>query len=259
MTEALTDLPTEAPLFARYLPGLTRRLVVAFSGVGTPQDPVPAPEFFYSASDGGQNHVLFVADASRSWLTAPGLAERIVDLIRDMAARISAESILLLGNSMGAFMALNLGALMRPDFILGFVPQVSADPARVPEERRWMRYRSQISDWSACPEVPDLRERGIKVVILHGNQPEEAWHWRRFPAAGGTVFQFIYPRAGHGLAGILKSRGQLRPMVRAAAAGRLARVRDIARAAGGVPRGWYETHHPVPHSNPGAAAPVQEA
>lgn len=258
MSAAIQDLRIEPPLFIRYLPGVTRRLVVAFSGVGNRIRQVPEPEFHDSASDGGQNHVLFIADASRSWMNAPGMAERIVDTVRDLAARIGAESILSLGNSMGGFMALRLGAIMRPDFILSFVPQFSADPAVVPDEDRWMRFRSQITDWSAHPQAPDLRDRGIKVMILHGNRPDEARHWRRFPPPGGSVFHFIYPRAGHGVAQILKARGLLQPLVRAAAVGHLAKAREIARSAGGAPRVWYETHHPVPQFDPRPTVPVKE-
>lgn len=242
---ALQPMAADWPLVLHYLPGRTRRLVVAFAGVGKHEDRQPAPEFVGSAHDRGENHVLFVADDSRSWLNWPGLAEAIVAAVRDLAARIGAERVLALGNSMGGSMALMLGPLLRPDLILAIVPQFSADPARVPEETRWAAFRQRIAQWP-FPAVPDLAGRGLAAVILHGTRGLEGIHWRRFPHGNSDVLHFLFPNAGHALARVLNEQGRLRPLVRAAARGNRLKIRHIIREAGGVSRGIHETRHPAP-------------
>ncbi len=241
----LQPLPAAAPLILHYLPGRTGKLVVALAGIGTRPDRAPEPEFVASAHDGGQNHVLFVSDNSRSWLNHPGLAEAITAAVRGLAAQIGAERVLALGNSMGGTMALMLAPMLRPDFILAFVPQFSIHPDLVPDETRYEDYSRSIAQWR-YPAVPDLEAAGIGAIIVHGNRSREGLHWRRFPQAHSRVLHFIIPRAGHSLARLLNTEGRLHPMIRAAARGNVFRIRQIIREAGGVSRHIYETRHPAP-------------
>ena len=95
----------EGPLRIRRIAGRSRTLVVSCSDLGRKPKEPPPPQFFGMATQGGENHVLFISDESRSWLNAPGMAERIVATIEETAREIGAGHIVGLGNSMGATMA----------------------------------------------------------------------------------------------------------------------------------------------------------
>ncbi|WP_210880314.1 hypothetical protein [Roseovarius autotrophicus] len=78
MPPALQDLCIAPPLRIHFSPGKEDTLVVCFVGVGTVRHAPPAVEMVGSATVGGRYPVMFVTDESRSWLNAPGMAERIV-------------------------------------------------------------------------------------------------------------------------------------------------------------------------------------
>ena len=84
----LRVVAVEPPLALSYLPGQGKTLVISLSGVGTKRWEQPPIEFFKMASQERQNHVLFVSDASRSWMNAPGLARQIVAAIEKTDIRI---------------------------------------------------------------------------------------------------------------------------------------------------------------------------
>ncbi|EBA04574.1 hypothetical protein RB2150_10831 [Rhodobacteraceae bacterium HTCC2150] len=104
----LMELAAEPPLALSYLPGQGETLVVSLAGVGSKRAEQPPCEFFKVASQEGAHHVLFVSDASRSWLNGPGLAAAIVTAIENAADMINATRVIALGNSMGGTMALLL-------------------------------------------------------------------------------------------------------------------------------------------------------
>lgn len=114
-----------------YVVGRSDTLVISLAGVGTDRHSQPTVEFFQLTHQGGENHVLFVSDASRSWLNGPGLAESIVETIETVVKQAGIRRIFALGNSMGGTMALLLPTLTRIDEVLAFVPQFSAKQSRV--------------------------------------------------------------------------------------------------------------------------------
>ena len=221
-----------------HVPGRSATLVVSLSGVGTRPSRMPPPEFFRLATRGGAHHGLFVADAGRRWLNAPGMAEEIVGAVRAVAAEIGATRIVAVGNSMGGTMALHLAGLVPFDGVLAFVPQYSVDPDIVPEEARWMRFRRRIADWPHRVVTLDGLA-GRQVFVLHGATADELHHARRFPRLDG-VDHHIFPVAGHRLARDLKEAGRLDAMIGHLIDGRPRLLRRAIRQAGGVSRGTFE-------------------
>ena len=61
--------------------GESRRLVVVFSSVGHGPDTPPVLEFARSATAGGRDSAVFIADPQRTWLNGSGLIEEIVEVI----------------------------------------------------------------------------------------------------------------------------------------------------------------------------------
>ena len=87
------DHLTAPPLYLSYAPGRSSTLVISFSGVGNRIDPVPTPEAIRLMGVDGENHVLFVSDASRSWMNAPGLMQTLKDAVAKLAAQINPQRV----------------------------------------------------------------------------------------------------------------------------------------------------------------------
>lgn len=216
------------PLVVHYLPGRSQRLVVSFAGVGKQHFGAPPIEFFDTASNAGENHVLFISDPTRSWLNADGMDQAIVDLVTELKDRVGATEVVALGNSMGGFAAIRLAELMPINTVIAFAPQFSIDPKRVPEETRWERFQSKISNWSH-PDIGTLTAPNTIYFIFHGSAPQEAVHWSRFPQ-DPRLNHFILVNVGHGVAKELRKRQVLQHVVQASIQGRSRRVRELMEA-----------------------------
>lgn len=225
-------LPAEPPLHLGYMPGRSSLLVLAFTGVGAPDEAVPSPEAVRLTGWDGENHVLFISDASRSWMNAEGLAESVLTAVNDLITQISPTRVVAFGNSMGGSAALIFASLFKVDAVLAIVPQYSVNPEVIPEERRWRAYREQIGAWR-YPTVPDLSGRGIDVMILHGGDRRELWHARRF-AQGPGIDHYVVPQHGHALARALKASRHLGPLMVNVLAGNMPEARQVVESAGGL-------------------------
>ncbi len=227
-----------APLAMSYLPGAGDTLVISLAGVGTQRGVQPPPEFFKISAGGGENHVLFVSDASRSWLNGPGIAARIVAEVERCAAEIKPARIVALGNSMGGSMALLLAGLTRIDTVIAVVPQFSAKLSRVPEEKRWAFFRKKIADWpfEAIDRLPTDRS---EVYIFHGDTPDEAIHRDRFPS-DPKAKHFVFPGMDHNLAKTLRRQDHLGEIMALAIRGKPWQARRAIARAGGVARADYD-------------------
>lgn len=204
-----------APLHIHYLPGRSSKLVVSLSGVGggKGRKPVPPMEFVATASAEGENHVLFVSDATRSWMNAPGLAENLAEVIEQTRSQHGITGVLAMGNSMGGFMALVLADLIKIDQVAAFAPQFSMNPRILPEETRWSNATAHIANWR-YPDVGRLEAPGTIYYVFHGADLPEARHWLRFPRPK-NLHHFIFGGIGHGIAARLRATGLLSPILSA--------------------------------------------
>ncbi|OYW58665.1 MAG: hypothetical protein B7Z10_09820 [Rhodobacterales bacterium 32-66-7] len=239
----LQPYPSRPPLHLDYLPGRNPMLVLAFTGVGNRIDPIPAPEAVKLAGWDGENHVLFISDASRSWMNAPGLVETLLEAVARLVQAIQPDRIVAFGNSMGGSAALIYASLARVDSLLAIVPQYSVQSDLVPEERRWWHFREHITDWR-FPAVPDLTGRNCQAMILHGGEPREIIHARRFKTGPGTD-HYIVPQYGHALAQCLKAKRHLRPLISHVFNGEMAEARAVVEAAGGIRFAHYRQQRRV--------------
>lgn len=230
----LMELAAEPPLALSYLPGQGDTLVVSLAGVGNKRAEQPPREFFKIASQEGAHHVLFVSDASRSWLNGPGLAAAVVTAIENAADMINATRIIALGNSMGGTMALLLAQITRIDVAISVVPQFSVHPERVPEETRWKFFRKQITDWP-FEAVESLPTDHTQTIILHGGTRDERVHLDRYPR-DHKAKHFVFPEMGHKLADRLHGDRRLTPIIEHAIAGKPYKLRRAVERAGGIPR-----------------------
>lgn len=226
------DHLTAPPLYLSYAPGRSSTLVICFSGVGHRIDRLPEPEAVRLMGIDGENHVLFVSDASRSWMNGAGLMARIRDEVFRLAEKINPQRIVAFGNSMGGSAALVFANEAPVDAVLAIVPQYSVHPDIVPQEQRWRVFRDQITDWP-YKTVPDLSGKGIQTVILHGGDAREIMHARLFRQGAG-VDHYVVPQHGHGLARDLKETGDLGPITASLIKGDMPATRAAIAAAGGI-------------------------
>ncbi|MBL9048921.1 MAG: hypothetical protein JNK19_02285 [Tabrizicola sp.] len=222
----------EPPLYIDYLPGTSRLLVLAFSGVGDRHNPVPMPEGTVLTGWDGVNHVLFIRDASRSWMNAPGMIEALQAAVARAVEAIMPSRIVAFGNSMGGTAALIYASLSRLDAVLAIVPQYSVKSDLVPEERRWKHFSRNIAEWR-FPAVPTLEGVSGDVMILHGGDAFEMIHARRF-RTGPKVDHYVLPQYGHSLASELKNKQVLRPLMTQVLEGNMPEARAVVEAAGGL-------------------------
>ena len=234
----LQELECAAPLSLTYMKGRGHTLVVSLAGVGTNPSEPPPQEFFAIGSQRGEHHVLFVSDASRSWLNGPEIAERIVTAIETAAKLSDAKRIVALGNSMGGTMALLLARLTRIDAVIAIAPQYSVHPERLPEEKRWQPFRKKIVDWP-FEAVDEFATTQTETVIVHGGTADECLHLDRFPRHP-RVKHFVFPKLDHRLALRLHRRNQLAPIVDRAIAGEPWKMQRAIERAGGISREQFD-------------------
>lgn len=226
------------PLEISYLPGESDTLVISLAGVGKGRIEQPAVEFFQLAHQNRTNHVLFVSDASRSWMNGPGVAASIVNAIESVVAQSAIKRVVALGNSMGGYMALLLPNLTQIDAAIAFVPQFSVKPERIPEEQRWQFFRKRIKQWP-FEAIESLPTDQSTVTILHGGTPDELIHANRFPR-DPKAKHFILPHMDHRLAHRLHRAGKLQRIVSRAIEGKQWKCRRAIEAAGGIPIDAFE-------------------
>ena len=222
------------PLVVHALAGRGRTLVVSFAGVGTQRKVTPPLEFIGTASDSGENHVLFVSDDSRSWMNAPGLAEEVVRLVETYCEEQGIERVVALGNSMGGFAALILPELTKVDAAVAVSPQFSMHPDLVPGENRWRSYADRITEWR-FPTVGAMDCEQTRYYVLHGAAGVEARHWLRF-ARSARSQHYIVQGVGHNLAGRLRRRRVLGGLLWAVSDEKPKRARRVLQAAFRNPR-----------------------
>lgn len=232
MKEEIKEIVSGPPLKISYWPGSSEKLVVVFSGVGSNPHEYPPIEFFLSATEEKRNHALFISDIDRSWLNGDGVSDEIVDTINSTAKDMDAHEIHLIGNSMGGSMALLVKDQVPAKTVLSFVPQYSACPDIVPEEKRWMRFRKKIKHFK-YPEITLSKTTNQSVYIVHGGTQDELVHAKRFPRVKG-IRHFILPHHNHNLSRKLKQKGHLKLLINYAIRGRSYKFKRLIEKNGGM-------------------------
>jgi predicted esterase YcpF (UPF0227 family) len=190
-------------------------LVVAFAGVKGGLGGIPRE--FHRTLSASPCAALFVVDHARRWYQYD-LDEMaaLTARISAAAAEVGASRIVTLGNSMGGFGALLVGALVGADRILAFSPQTCIEPAatRSLGDDRWVDHQCRIDAYPFGDLNRIASPRGHVVLCFGADDALDVahaarlhWPCEQFPIAG----------AGHAAAGALKERGELAAFV----AGRL--------------------------------------
>lgn len=203
---------------ATSLSGREPRLIVSFTGIGKPDSKVQDEEFVRYGSQGGRNHVLFVADTLRSWYNDPGIIGEIVNVVNRYRISHTINETITFGNSMGGNGAVLFSSTLGAKCCFSISGQYSVDPTVVPEETRWANYRNKISSFSAPPLEKAISTR-CEYFILHGGNNLERPHWSRFPK-GPNIHHHLVANAGHAVGRRLKTGKLMRKATKYAIEGR---------------------------------------
>ncbi|APX89895.1 hypothetical protein BV394_09355 [Brevirhabdus pacifica] len=190
--------------------GRSRRLVVCFSGLGTPET-APKVEFAQVATREGFDSAIFVADPKRTWLNTPGFLDSVIKHVTYTAYEMRATEVVSIGNSMGGFSAMALASCYPLKAAVAFSPQFSVHPHFAPEEERWLEYRAQIHRY----RVRSLGRRLVaqtQFYAFHGDTPDEAMQCDLFPIRP-NLHHFVMPKSDESLAYRLRRQGTLAPLV----------------------------------------------
>lgn len=124
-----------------------------------------------------------------------------------LAPIVAGKNVVSMGNSMGGFLAIAASIHVPINTCFAFAPQFSVDPAVVPNEPRWMRYRTHIEEYT-LPSLAGSFNDTCQYYIFSGATEGEWQHWENFPQAN-NVHSFILPKSDHHVALDLKEAGQL--------------------------------------------------
>ena len=220
-----TLIATQDPLVAHKMAGRNTRLIVSFSSIGIykERDKIPGPEFVGSASDYGENHVLFFTDASRSWMNGANIVPQVLKIIEDYVAAHQITELVAIGYSMGGFSAIILAELMSVNIVLSFAPQFSARAGGVPADARWEGWRHAITDWKFA-DVGNMARDGTTYYIVHGDRGADLAHLRKFPT-GRRIHHYVVRNAGHNVVRLLQKRRRLKVLTQHALQNRPRRFR----------------------------------
>lgn len=201
-SETLLDDPT---MKIEWLPGTADRIVLCFTGVGhvmgEGERDAQGREFTGTALRYGTP--VFLYDKERSWGSNLDFAQ----MAEVLAPVIKGREVVSVGNSMGAFLAIAATKHLPISRCFAFGPQFSVDPAVVPREKRWMKYRENIKEYRLSSLAGHFND-SCRYFIFSGATLRERRHWRNFPEAA-NIFSFILPDSDHDVASDLKASGRL--------------------------------------------------
>lgn len=197
--------------------GSSKRLVVVFSSVGHGPNTPPVIEFARSATANGQDNALFIADPQRSWLNAPHLIEEITEAIDAAREEVQAEETVAMGYSMGGFCALAISGFTPLAATLAFSPQMSIDPALVPDEGRWKKYRTRIGAFRLRNAADHMATDATHSIIIGQSRIEKPQ--LRLMAGLDPAGLHLLPRMQHDTATRIKQAGLLPQVLSLAFAG----------------------------------------
>lgn len=189
------------------LPSASDSVVLCFTGIGHSLGGLDVQQTEFTGTSLRLGMPVFITDKTRSWGNKIDLAQ-VAQIIAPVTA---GKSVVALGNSMGAFLAIAASSVLNLRHVFAFAPQFSVDPAVVPDEARWKKYRDHIMDF----RIPSLERRfapACQYDIFVGDDPLEKMHWEKFPHAP-NIRCFIVPNTQHDVALEMKARGHLQTIL----------------------------------------------
>ena len=162
--------------------GTSTRLVLSFWD--SEEGGAPLAAFAHAASHGGRDNVLFFADPGNTWLNGECLIEEIVEWAAAYRRECAAETVMVLGQGMGGFMALAMPAFLEVKVALALSPLFAMPARAIPEGKGLEDLRLH--------NLGEVLGRSADYYLIHGEAPGEAAHLESFPLQP-NIHQFVLP------------------------------------------------------------------
>ncbi len=206
-----TVLSQDDELLIKWLPGTSRHLVLAFTGIRHQLGGLPMDEFIGTASDNASNHVLFISDLKRSWYSSARLMDKIVEAVTGFIAKHNIANTVAIGNSMGGYGAILFAELLPVSKVVAFVPQVSMHPD-VLLETRWIKHRPYFGAELPPSLAPVIARSKAYFFLFFGvNSEADAAH-AALLSKQPRLSLFMLQNCGHDVGAFLKNAGLLTPV-----------------------------------------------
>jgi hypothetical protein len=201
-------------------------LVVCFSSAGNPVRRSRVEFGDLVASTG--RPALFICDLETKFFSAPGLADRIAEMVRAEMLRTRSERAVTLGFSRGGFGAIAFAERFPVQLAIALAPRWSPDPDIVPDPRttdtQWpLPFSTLAAGLAAVPQA----------FVLHGMIGPDRRQLRHFPRRPGLE-HWLLPHADHVVSTELRRLGLFAPVVQAALSEDISRAGALLRAAGAL-------------------------
>ena len=145
-------------------------------------------------------NVMFVVDRETSWYNTID-----VDKIK---SKLINQEVITIGNSMGAYNAIQFANDINVAKVIAFAPQYSVHPDIVPGETRWKSETKKIKQWKYKHLMfNDTTE----YYIFSGNVKKEMYHTDMIPYQQ-NIHKFIL-KCGHNVSAKLKNKGILYTLI----------------------------------------------
>lgn len=183
----------------------TSRWVVTFDnyGLGPGFDRHGFGEPFLQTHGISAIHVL---GRGNDWYQYPEVFEAL-DVVRRTVA--GADRVMTYGSSMGGYAAVRFAHAVGATSVLAFSPQYSLDPAKVPDDQRWLQDADRIL-WLEAVDGPI--KGSVKPVIIYDSTGLDGWHGKRI-GQDLDVLAIQLPWTAHPVAVYLDEIGMLRSLV----------------------------------------------
>ncbi len=199
-------------LLIRWLPGASRHLVLAFTGIQHGLGGVPLDEFIGSASDNARNHVLFISDLKRMWYSSARLVGEIVNSVKSFITGHKISKVTAIGNSMGGYGAILFAAHLPLSTVIAFAPQISMHPD-VLNETRWSTGRPRFGEALPRSLESSIHACSARLFLFFGADSTGDIAQAALLPPTPRIKRFTLLNCGHNVAAFLKSAGLLRPVI----------------------------------------------
>jgi pimeloyl-ACP methyl ester carboxylesterase len=185
---------------------------------------MPAYEF-RKVTDPLPAKLAFIRDLSQSWYhsSLPGIGCGIQDLsayVHRLCSETKVEKLVCIGNSMGGYAALVVGALAKADLVIAIVPQtfISHQLRQRHNDERWPHQISNtLLSRFATPQAFDLRtylaDPGFTEAIVYADRADnlDATHAEWISEVPRV--RLMWKNGGHNLVKNLRDTGELQTLL----------------------------------------------
>lgn len=184
----------------KYIDNKASKTLVSFTGINHGFGISGWRQEFRGLLKQSEFNVMFVSDREVSWYNTID-----VDKIK---SKLINQEVITIGNSMGAYNAIQFANDINVTKVIAFVPQYSVHPDIVPDETRWRVIIKKIKKWRYKHL---MFNNTTEYYIFSGDNKMEMYHTDMIPHQQ-NIHKFI-AEGGHGVSSKLKNKGILYPLI----------------------------------------------